>query len=89
MASILKNSISMFITLKNSRQKRLSATNIVLLHGPVVQKAINANPRLKINQGRLFLYSQTLFNTDILQNFTLEETDPENKKQQNKLSPNS
>ena len=42
--------------------------------GPVVQKPINANPSLKINQLRsLFLHSQSLFNADILQNFTLEE----------------
>ena len=38
--------------------------------GPVVQKLIIANPRLKINQGVFFLYSQMLFNADIQKNFT-------------------
>ena len=45
--------------------------------GPVVQKPINANLRLKINQGVLFLYSQLLFNGDTGQNFTLEEVNLE------------
>ena len=38
--------------------------------GPVVQKLINVNPRLKILPRRLFLYSQLLFNADIRQNLT-------------------
>ena len=49
------------------------------LQGPVVQKPINTNPRLKINQG-LFLYSQMLFSTDIRPNFTLEEVNLEKQK---------
>ena len=48
--------------------------------GPVVQKLINANPRLKINLGVIFLYSQILFNTDIQQNFALAEVNPEREK---------
>ena len=49
--------------------------------GPVVQKQINANPRLKINQEVYFsTYSQMLFNADIRQNFTLEEVNLEKQK---------
>ena len=52
------------------------------LQGPVVPKSINANPRLKINQGVLFLHSQMLFNADIWQNFTLEEFNLEKENKQ-------
>ena len=49
--------------------------------GPVVQKQINANPRLKINHKVYFsTYSQMLFNADIRQNFTLEEVNLEKQK---------
>ena len=48
---------------------------------PVVQKPINATPRLKINQG---VYSKMPFNADIRQNFTLEEV---NLEKQKNLSP--
>ena len=41
------------------------------LQGSVVQKPINASPRLKIKQG-VFLYFTMLFNADMRQNFTLE-----------------
>ena len=40
--------------------------------GSVVRKPISANPK--------FLYPQTLFNADILQNFRLEEVKPEKQK---------
>ena len=42
--------------------------------GPVVQKPINANPGLKINQGVYIysIYSQLLLNGDTRQNFTFE-----------------
>ena len=50
---------------------------IVTILGPVVQKPIKANLRLKINQGVLFLYSQLLFNGDTGQNFTSEEVNLE------------
>ena len=45
----------------------------IYLSGPVCQKPINANPRLKISQGVYFLHSQMLFSADIRHNFTLEE----------------
>ena len=46
--------------------------------GPVVQNPVNANPRLKINQGVYF--SQMLINADIRQNFTSEEVNLEKQK---------
>ena len=46
--------------------------------GPAVQKPINANPRLKVNHEVYFsIIPQTLFNADILQNFRLEEVNPD------------
>ena len=47
-------------------------------HGPVVQKPINANPRLRIKQGVCFSSSKNLFSADIRQNFRLEEVNLEN-----------
>ena len=49
--------------------------------GPVVQKPINAYPRLKINQGVYFSTPTcTLFNADIRQSFALEEVNLEKQK---------
>ena len=58
--------------------------------GPVVQKPINANPRLKINHEVYFeIYPQTLFNAFILQNFRLEEVNPEKQKAAKEISTKS
>ena len=45
---------------------------------PVVQKPINANPRLKINQGVSLLLN--VFKADIRQNYTIEEVNLEKQK---------
>ena len=50
------------------------------LQGPVFQKTINANPRLRKKPRNLFLYFQVLFNADFRQNFTLEEVNLEKQK---------
>ena len=65
------------------------ARKVLGTFGPVVQKLINANPRLKILPRRLFLYSQLLFNADIRQNLTSKKAILKNKNQQKKFSPKS
>ena len=52
----------------------------ISVQGPVVQKPIKANPRLKINREVYFSTSKMLFTTDIRQNFTLEEVNLEKQK---------
>lgn len=51
----------------------LSNDKIFKLQGPVVQKPIYTNPRLKVNQGVYFSSPRCCHNVDIWQNFTLEE----------------
>ena len=49
--------------------------------GPVVQKPINANPRLKVNQGVYFSTPRCCSTlSDIRQNLTLEEVNFEEQK---------
>ena len=55
----------------------LTSANV---QGPVVQKPINANPRLKYNQGVCFSTSKNLFSAEIWQNYTLKEVNLEKQK---------
>ena len=57
---------------KSGDKKQCVALKIVL--GPVVQKPINSNPRLKVNEGVYFSTLRcNLLNDAIQQNFTLKE----------------